>query len=186
MSVEQVKLALTVLDLRERLIFKLAVFAGLRHGEIFALRRNRLVDKTADIQERIYRGHLDTPKTRKSRRVVTLSDGVWLDVQAWLAVSPVVSEKWLFPSENLENPLWKDNVLYRHMRPKFKSVKLDWVDFQVMRRTYSTLLRERGVDPKIVADLMGHDVDVNLNTYTQTSLESRFGAVKTLESALVN
>jgi hypothetical protein len=33
---------------------------------------------------------------------------------------------------------------------------------------------------------MGHDVDVNLNTYTQTSLESRFGAVKTLESALVN
>ena len=47
-------------------------------------------------------------------------------------------------------------------------------------------MHEFGVDPKIVADLMGHDVDVNLNTYTQTSLESRFGAVRSLESALVN
>ena len=47
-------------------------------------------------------------------------------------------------------------------------------------------MRELGVDPKVVADLMGHDVDVNLNIYTQTSLDSRFKAVETLESAFVN
>src|SRR5262249_20597239 len=136
--------------------------------------------------EQIYRGHLDSAKTRKSRRVVTLSDSVWEDLQAWMALSPAVPEQWLFPSEKSDTPLWKNNALCRYIRPKLKAVKLDWVDFQVVRRTYSTLLRERGVDSKIVADLMGHDVDVNLNTYTQTSLESRFGAVKTLESALVN
>ena len=32
-------------------------------------------------------------------------------------------------------------------------------------------MRELGVDPKIVADSMGHDLDVNLNTYTQTPLD---------------
>ena len=42
------------------------------------------------------------------------------------------------------------------------------------------------MDPKIVADSMGHDLDVNLNTYTQTSLDSRLEAVQTLESAFVN
>jgi hypothetical protein len=36
MTVDDVKPALTLLDLRVRLILKLAVFAGLRPGEIFA------------------------------------------------------------------------------------------------------------------------------------------------------
>jgi integrase len=66
--------------LRERLIFKLAVFAGLRPGEIFALRRERLSENTADIRERIYRGKLDTPKTQRSIRVVALSASVREDL----------------------------------------------------------------------------------------------------------
>jgi hypothetical protein len=46
-------------------------------------------------------------------------------------------------------------------------------------------MRALGVDPKVVADLMGHDVNVNLNVYTQTPLKSRLQAVD-LESAFVN
>jgi hypothetical protein len=38
MSKEQVHLALSVLDLRERIVFLLAVLVGMRPGEIFALR----------------------------------------------------------------------------------------------------------------------------------------------------
>ena len=186
MTVDDVKLALTVLDLRERLVFKLAVFAGMRPGEIFALRRTRLGLNTADIQERVYRGRLDTPKTQKSIRVVPLSSTVREDLESWLATSPTVAEAWLFPSENLEKPLLKDNVLYRYMRPQLKTVGLEWVDYQVMRRTHASLMRESGVDPKVVADLMGHDVNVNLNVYTQTSINSRLAAVETLESVLVN
>src|SRR5262249_11184075 len=157
-----------------------------RPGEIFGLRRTRLSGNTADIQERIYRGKLDTPKTQKSIRTVPFSARVREDLENWLAVSPGGAEGWLFPSEKLDTPLSKDNVLYRHMRPKLKKMKLEWVNFQVMRRTYSSLMRELDVDPKIVADLMGHDLKVNLNTYTQTSLESRIQAVDTLETAFVN
>jgi hypothetical protein len=47
-------------------------------------------------------------------------------------------------------------------------------------------MRELGIDPKAVADLMGHNVKVNLNVCTQTSVETRLQAVETLESALVN
>ena len=47
-------------------------------------------------------------------------------------------------------------------------------------------MREQGVDPKVVADSMGHDVRVNLNVYTQTSIDTRLEAVQTLESAFVN
>jgi integrase len=186
MTKDEVKSALSVLDLRERLIFELAVFAGLRPGEILALRRARLSENTADIRERIYRGKLDTPKTKKSVRLVAFSATVREDLGNWLAVSPNGAEGWLFPSEKLDTPLSKDNVLYRYIRPRLKTVGLEWVNFQVMRGTYSSLMREMDVDPKVVADLMGHDVNVNLNVYTQTSIETKLGAVEVLQSAFVN
>ena len=151
-----------------------------------ALRRKRLTENTADIRERIYRGQLDTPKTQKSIRVVAFSVKIREDLENWLAVSLGGSEAWLFPSEKLDTPLSKDNALYRYIRPRLKTVGLAWVNFQVMRQTYSSLMRELGVDPKVVADSMGHDVKVNLNVYTQTPLESRIRAVETLESAFVN
>ena len=47
-------------------------------------------------------------------------------------------------------------------------------------------MRDLKVDPKVVADLMGHDIGVNLNVYTQTSIEARMEAAETLGSALVN
>jgi site-specific recombinase XerD len=187
MTVDEVKRALAALELRERLIVKLAILAGLRPGEIFGLRRGRIAENVADIQERVYRGRLDTPKTQKSIRFVALSASVRQDLNDWLEVSPASDpEAWIFPSERLSTPLSKENAMYRYIRPRLKKEGLGWVNFQVMRRTHSSLMRELGVDPKVVADLMGHDVDVNLNVYTQTSLDSRFKAVETLESAFVN
>src|SRR5262245_65547339 len=111
MTVDEVNLSLTVLNLRERPIFELAVFAGLRPGEIFALRRTRLTENTADIRERIYRGRLDTPKTQKSIRVVALSKTVRQDMEEWLVISPSGKEGWLFPSENPKAPVSRDNLL---------------------------------------------------------------------------
>ncbi len=70
------------------------------------------------------------------------------------------------------------------MQPKLEKVGLEWVNFQVMRRTHSSLMRELGVDPKVVADQLGHTLDVNLNVYTETNLGRLKEAVETFESAL--
>ena len=70
------------------------------------------------------------------------------------------------------------------MQPKLEKVGLGWVNFQVMRRTHSSLMRELGVDPKVVADQLGHTLDVNLNVYTETNLGRLKEAVETFESAL--
>jgi hypothetical protein len=45
-------------------------------------------------------------------------------------------------------------------------------------------MRELGVDPKVVADQLGHTLDVNLNVYTETNLGRLKEAVETFESAL--
>ena len=48
----------------------------------------------------------------------------------------------LLSFEKLDTPLSKDNALYRYIRPRLKKINLGWVDFQVMRRTYASLMRE--------------------------------------------
>jgi integrase len=62
-----------------------------------------------------------------------------------------------------------------------QKVGLEWATFQVMRRTHATLMRQLKADPKLVADQLGHTVDVNLNVYTQSPVESRLVIVNDLE-----
>jgi hypothetical protein len=45
-------------------------------------------------------------------------------------------------------------------------------------------MRELKVDPKVVADQLGHSVDVNLNVYSKTALGLRKKAVDALERVL--
>jgi integrase len=187
LSIKEVNRLFEILELRERLIVKLAVIGGMRPGEIFALRRGGVMAACAEVKERLYRGDIDTPKTEKSVRVVGLSEGLSRDLDLWLETYPAKDRNaWLFPSERTDKPIRKDNVWRRYVRPKLKTAGMGWVDFHVLRRSHSSLMRELNIDPKVVADQQGHTLDVNMNVYTQTSLESRINAVNTLESALVN
>jgi integrase len=123
MTPADVRKAINTLPLRERLIFKLATVAGLRPGEIFALRRDRVLDQVVDVQQRIYRGKIDTPKTRRSVRHVALASIVREDLEAWLVSSPGGPEAWLFPSERLTTPISKDNLMNRYMKPALKKAR---------------------------------------------------------------
>ncbi len=186
MSVQDVKTALGGLELRERLVFKLGTLAGMRPGEIFGLQGGHVTDQSIEVRQRILRGEIDKPKTERSVRTVPLAATVRADMEAWQAQCPGGPEAWLFPSERLVTPVSKDNFMERHLRPALKALGLGWVNFQVMRRTHASLMRDLNVDPKVVADMMGHDLAVNLNVYTNTSMESRLQAAETLGNALVN
>jgi len=45
------------------------------------------------------------------------------------------------------------------MRPRLTAVGIEWANFQVMRRTHSSLMKELKNNSKIVADPLGHMVD---------------------------
>ncbi len=62
--------------------------------------------------------------------------------------------------------------------------QLQWATFQIMRRTHASLSRQVGIDPKLVADQLGHGLGVNLDVYTVAALHKRQDAVEMLESAL--
>ena len=54
-----------------------------------------------------------------------------------------------------------------------------------MRRTHASLSRQAGIDPKLVADQLGHGLGVSLEVYTVAALDKRQQAFEVLEASLL-
>jgi integrase len=185
MTSADVRRVFAVLGLRERIIAKFAILSGLRPGEIFALTWAHIATGSANVSQRVYRGLLDSPKTHHSVRQAALTTGLLADLEEWRALSSDGDpSSWVFPSER-GTTLRKENVWRRNMLSKLQAVGLGWANFQVMRRTHATLMRELKADPKMVADQLGHTVDVSLNVYAQSPVEGRILLVNELERFVV-
>jgi integrase len=182
---EEVNQYLDVLDLREKLIARLAVFEGMRPGEILALRWKSVVSEMLRIVERVYKGVFDTPKAGKARDG-GISDGTLELLKQWadLAQDPS-ADGFVFPSERLVTPLSRDNLWRRYMYPKLADIGLGWATFQVLRKTNGSLSKKVGVDPKIAADQRGHGLGVSLEVYTSSDIDQKRAAVKALEAAVL-
>ena len=184
MTKEEIHLALSVLDLRERIVFLLAVLVGMRPGEIFALRWGRVGPDMVNILERVYRRLPSDPKTERGKRVAAVPPDLAADIERWREVAvDLGSEALVFPSER-GTFLSRDNFLRRNIHNKLEKIELGWVNFQVLRRTQASLGHKEGVDPKAAADQRGHAIGVAIDTYTLTDLETKQQAVTTLEEAL--
>jgi integrase len=187
LTAEQVQQILRVLDLREQVVVRLAIYAGMRPGEIVGLQWKHVMADHVAIDQRIYRGKVDRPKTTRSKRLAALSPDTLAAIELWRAKTfHDDAEAWVFPSEKLTTPIGRDNLWRRDIEPKLKSIDLDWVNFQVMRRTHASLSRKAGIDPKLVADQLGHGLGVNLDVYTVSDLGQRLESVNLLEQSLAS
>jgi integrase len=182
MTPDQVQRALEVLDLRERTFCRLAIYAGMRPGEIIALRWNDIREGHVLVDDRFYKGKQDDPKNRKSR-IVALSPAVQRDLAAWRSFA-VSDDALIFPSENLKTPIKYENLWQREIKPRFSKIDLSWADFRCMRRTNSTLMKAAGADPKVSADNRGHGLGVALQEYTHSTAEQKAEAVRKLEDLI--
>ena len=185
---KQVQQILSALELREQVIVRLAVFSGMRPGEILALQWKHVHEDHVLVEQRTYKGHIDTPKTERGKRQVAISPQTHAALDEWKAEcsNSDKAEAWVFPSENENCPMRKDNIWRRVIEPRLGEIKLKWATFQVMRRTHASLSRIAGVDPKLVADQLGHGLGVSLDVYTIAGLDQRLEAVNLLEQSLVS
>jgi integrase len=152
-------------------------------GEIFGLKWGAVKGDHCEVRMRVYRGEVDTPKTDHSVRNVAFGTSLVADLEEWRSRCADTTDG-VFPSENGRTAVWRDTLWRRHVLPRLKEVGLGWVNFQVMRRTHSSLMHDLDVDPKLVADQLGHTLDVNQNVYTKAALRRRQSAVQKLEEAL--
>lgn len=182
---EEVNEYLEVFDLREKLIARLAIFEGMRPGEIMALRWKSVAGETIRVAERVYKRVFNTPKNGKSREGA-MSDGTVELLKQWADLAQDPSpDGFVFPSEKITTPLSLDNLWRRYMLPKLEKIGLEWATFQVLRKTNASLSKKAGVDPKVAADQRGHGIGVSLDVYTSSDLEQKRAALKRLEAAVL-
>ncbi len=185
LTLAQASIMLAALDVRERLIVKLAGTCGMRPGEVVALQWHDLGEQSLTVVRRFYRGKIDTPKTRNSTRKVALPRSVRDDINEWRSIAHnTLPDGWVFPSENGKTPLWANNAWYDKIRPTLSTIGLGWVNYQVLRRSAVTLLNATGADGTIVAAQCGHTVDVSTNVYNKVGIERQLAAVEALDNAL--
>lgn len=180
----QLVMAIAALGVRERLVVRLAALVGLRPGEIFGLQWRHVDDNAVTIQQRVYRGIVDTVKNQRPR-VVALPGTVTRDLRRWAELSTALKPgDWIFPSETKGLPGNKDSVWRHAIAPVLKPLGLDWLNFQVMRRTWATTAAGVGIDAKVRADQLGHGVDVDINEYTQVEFSRKLAAVTAVQRVL--
>ena len=186
MTAKEVQPYLAALNQRERVAASLAIFAGMRPGEILGLQRQHVSEDCTSVvvAQRLYRGDIDTPKTNSSKRKVAIPPKTGALLKEWMELVKEEPEAWVFESENPKKPVWRDNLWYRHMKPKLELIGLAWANFQALRRTHASLGHKAGIDPKVSADQRGHGIGVAL-VYTKVELSTRAEAAKHLEESIL-
>jgi integrase len=183
-----------------------AVLTGLRVSELAALKWGD-VDATNNkitIDERYCRGDWGEPKSDASNATVPVNREVierilklkgmavtvnWGGQGAKKTVKAVRSSgpnDLVFQGLRFGRPMRDNNILSRHIKPAARKLGLDFVNWQVLRRSFGTWLKIAGADVKDTQALMRHSrVSTTMDIYVQDVPESQRSAVNKL-SALVN
>lgn len=167
-------------------VFAVASYTGLRKGEVLGLTRsnvdfknNKIIIKQSVAETKEKGVYLDELKTPSSYRHVAIDSFVSSILKERIKKNNEMKLK--LGKEYQDNDLifcHLDGVMYRPTslnRPFRKFIELSGVAkirFHDLRHTHATLLLELSVNPKIVADRLGHSsVKITLDTYTHASLE---------------
>src|SRR5260221_11501034 len=97
----------------------------MRPGEIVGLQWADVGENTVQVKRRVYRHHVDTPKTTNSVRRAALPPSLVADLQEWRSLYPKATPTdWVFPSENGRTPISPGNVWRRYIRPVLEKLHL--------------------------------------------------------------
>ena len=187
-----------VRDTREEGLYTLALFTGMREGELLGLRW-RDVDLAAGqltIQMALKNVNnqrwLGKPKTEAGRRTIVLSPTVIAALRAHrtrqLQERLTAGDEWqdndIVFCTHSGGHIAGSNLRMAHMR-LLKRAQLPYIRFHDLRHTAATLLLLQGVPVKVVSEMLGHaTVSITMNLYMHVLPTMRQAAVEALEAVL--
>jgi len=160
---------------RNRLVFTLSIFAGLRVGEIAALTVGDVATQSGEVRREIKLGAHQT-KGSKGRTVV-LSERVRKEIGAFLKTKPVRhAETPLIASQRNNRPF--TNVTLSMLFKAIYEIAGIRTSSHSGRRTFATGLNEKGVGMRTIQRLMGHRNIGTTALYCDVSDETMRNAVE--------
>ena len=152
---EQLRAVLAEVPGEWRLFFEFLAHSGLRIGEAVALTWAD-VDfgkRRVNVRRRLYRGRLDSPKSKYGRRAIPLSQG--LSQALWRLRDTAADDALVFPSKT-GGFLDASNVAARVLKPAAKRAGVPWAGFHTFRHTCATTLFRHGLNAKQAQMWLGH------------------------------
>ena len=180
-------------------LYVLALSAGMRQGELLALKwedvdlENGLLRVRRTLTRTDKTFLLGEPKTKKSRRTIRLTKGAVSSLRVHLALQLKEIERigslyqpgGLVFATGIGTIVNPSNLRNRSFKTLLKRAGLPPVRFHDLRHTCATLLLGKDVNPKIVSEMLGHaSVSVTLDVYSHLLPDMQEKAAKALEEAL--
>lgn len=166
----------------------IALYTGIRVGELCALKWEDITDEYIQINKTMTRIKSDngkteikigTPKSDSSKRLIPTPQ----------SLLPLIKQ---FKSDGyILSTVKLDYTEPRLMQIKFEKMiteaGLDKTNFHALRHTFATRCVEAGVDVKTLSEILGHsDVKTTLNRYVHSSFELKQKSMKQLELSLIS
>jgi integrase len=171
----------------------LAVFTGLRVGELLGLKWKDVDFQKMEVHvtRSIVMQHVGDCKTEASRKPVPLDLRLSKVLWNWRLQSPYpIDEDWVFASPHSKGklPYWPGSLYKAHLEPAAKEVGIvGHFGWHTFRHTYATLLKGNGEDVKVVQELMRHaNISVTLNVYAQAITQTKRDAQSRVVSLLLD
>lgn len=169
------------------IIFYLALHAGLRIGEISALRwedideYNINIKRTAvKVDNKVSIG--DQTKTLSSVRIIPLNESLKEVLQEHKETN---DSEWVVPSN--KGGYMNPDSIRQIFRKLIKEFDMPKIKFHDLRKTHITMLIDAGVPPTVVAKRVGHkNIAVTLNSYTDVYQERLVESSNAIEEILNN
>lgn len=165
-----------------KLVSMIAGTCGLRLGEILGLTWDDVNFKTAKLTinkqwKKLEDGKngIGPVKRKNSNRVVPIPKETLDALKVYKENSPVHVSKRIFYTRTSRNNLTQE------LGDLYKKLGYD-VTPHDLRHTYGTLLVAQGLDFKTVAELLGHDVETTIKTYSHVTDEMREKAANVIEN----
>lgn len=188
---------MTLLDAAETpddTILYLAVYSGLRRGELFSVQWGDLDEDAAQLRVRrsIYQGDITRPKTKHSERTVDLPARIVTLLQDYRKTYPPLDGDFVFRTDT-GTPLDPDNWFKRSFVPTAVKAKLrpaeapaadddeQRIGLHTLRHTYASLLINQGESIKYVSKQLGHaSIQITADLYGHLFKETSVSAMNRL------
>lgn len=166
----------------------LALYTGIRVGELCALQWDDITDEYIEISKTMMRIKTDTgkteikigsPKSDSSKRYIPTPQCLLSLINQFRSLGYVLSNDKL------------DHTEPRLMQIKFEKIiadcGLEKTNFHALRHTFATRCIEAGVDVKTLSEILGHsDVKTTLNRYVHSSFELKQKSMAQFEMSLIS
>ncbi|MGB6178867.1 tyrosine-type recombinase/integrase [Carnobacterium sp.] len=149
-----------------KIIFNLLFWTGIRSGELLALNGKDFdkVNLTLNVNKSYARLNrrdiISEPKTPKSKRVISLSESLFEDLDEYInKIYDYDPEARLFPVDKF--------YLQNEMKRGSKNADVKKIRTHDLRHSHASLLVEMGCSPILIQERLGHEeIETTLRTYS--------------------